>query len=434
MSKKEHKLVTVITVGFALFAMFFGAGNLILPPYIGLLSGSEWAMALVGFFVTAILAPFVGVLTVARVGTGFSDLMAKFPMWLTVAIHFLVILCIGPLVAIPRTGATTYEVGVRPLFPEISNVVFAVIFFAVVLVLSISKSRIVDVIGKYLTPVLLLFLVLLVCCGILFPIDEVEPTSFTGVDAFVFSFKEGYQTLDVLASVIFAGIIISAITNKGYTTHHERMRLAIWSGVVSTLCLLFIYGGLIYLGATTDYVAEGQVARTQLLLHISHTVLGRYGTIVIACAIAFACLTTAIALTSAMGSFAQQLTKGWISYKMGVVICTLISLVLSINEVDAIIKYAGNILLFIYPIVFTVILYVLFFNKYVNDRLPYLLSVITTALISSVAVLQNFGVCPEWLSQVKASIPLSSYSLEWLLPSFVMFVVSAFIVNSLRRR
>ena len=137
----KSKLNTIITVGFALFAMFFGAGNLILPPFIGLETGSEWLMALAGFFITAIIAPFLGVLMVAKAGTNFTDLGQKTHPLLIKILTLLVILCIGPLVAIPRTAATTFEVGIEPLLPSLSKKVFAVIFFGLVLVLSLSKSR-----------------------------------------------------------------------------------------------------------------------------------------------------------------------------------------------------------------------------------------------------------------------------------------------------
>jgi len=243
----KSKLNTIIMVGFALFAMFFGAGNLILPPFIGLETGSEWLIALAGFFITAIIAPFLGVLMVAKAGTNFTDLRQKTHPLLIKIITLLVILCIGPLVAIPRTAATTFEVGIEPLFPSLSKKVFAVIFFGLVLALSLSKSKIVDIIGKFLTPFLLVVL------GMVQAPAAETPATHTSAESFIFGFTEGYQTLDVLASVIFAGIIIRAVTDKGYTKRHERTSVTFFAGAVSTLCLLVIYGGLIYLGAVTDY-------------------------------------------------------------------------------------------------------------------------------------------------------------------------------------
>ena len=225
--------------------------------------------------------------------------------------------------------------------------------------------------------------------------------------------------------MIFAGIIIRAVTDKGYTERHERTSVTFFAGAVSTLCLLVIYGGLIYLGAVTDYPLSKQVSRTDLLLHISHSILGRWGSISIAIAIALACLTTAIALTSAVGAFFEELTQNFISYKTGVIASSLISAVLSINSVDSIIDYAIHILLFIYPIVFTLILYFLLFERFVSSRLPYIMSILTTALLSLISSLRNMGTEMHHLYDWKEHLPLSDYNLEWLLPSFIVFVTAA---------
>lgn len=410
------KWKTITTVGFALFAMFFGAGNLILPPFIGLISGHQWPFALLGFFVTAIIAPFLGVLMVAKVGKQFTDLGWMIHPILIKILTLLIILCIGPLVALPRTGATTFEIGIRPLFPQLSPIWFSMFFFAIALALSISKNKIVDIIGRFLTPFLLAVLFLLIVLGIVSPTVPVEVTSLQAAESFVFGFTEGYQTMDVLAAVIFAGIVIAEVVKKGYTTPADRTNVTLLSGAVSTVCLLFIYGGLIYLGATSGYAPEGKgIERTELLLDLSHSVLGRWGTTAIALAIGFACLTTAIALISSVGSFFEEFTKGRLPYKVGAVLCTLLAILLSINSVDSIIRYASYILEFIYPIVFTIILYVLVFSKWVRTPLPYVMSVVCTAVVS---VMKSFGFV-HW--------PLSGVQLEWLLPSLVVFLGAAAI-------
>ena len=245
----KNKLSTAVTLGFALFAMFFGAGNLILPPFIGLKTGTEWFAAIAGFFTTGIVSPFLGVLTVVLFGTSFTDLGRKVNPTVVTILALLIMLCIGPLVAIPRTAAATYEIGVKPLLPEFNNILFSFIFFAVVLALSISQSKIVDIIGNFLTPFLILSLGVLVTVGMLNPTAAAETTGVTAQESFIFAFHEGYQTLDVLASVIFAGIIISAAIDKGYTNAKDRFKITIAAGLISMAALLFIYGGLIYLGA-----------------------------------------------------------------------------------------------------------------------------------------------------------------------------------------
>lgn len=422
--RKKNKILTITTAGFALFAMFFGAGNLILPPYIGLLSGEEWFWALVGFFITAIFAPFLGVLLVAMYGNSFMDLGKRLSPKLINILTFLIILCIGPLIATPRTAATAFEVGFLPFFPNLNAIVFSVLFFGVVLVLSISKSKIVDIIGQVLTPFLLVSLLILVVMGILNPPQMPMDTGAVPSEVFANSFVEGYQTLDVLASVIFAGIVISSVVDSGYSSPKEKTKIAIYAGIISTLALLFIYGGLIYLGATTDFSVAKEVSRTELLLYISKSILGEGGALVISVAITLACITTAIALSSATGDIFSQLSNGRISYKLGVIICVAVAGILSVNSVDEIIKYAVNILLFVYPIVFTLILLMLVFGKKVKTRVPYFLAILMASLLSLISIGENLGWKVAFLSTMKKAIPLQEYSLEWLLPSFFVFGIS----------
>nr|WP_185140510.1 branched-chain amino acid transport system II carrier protein [Chryseobacterium sp. 6424] len=403
--------------------MFFGAGNLILPPFIGLRSGEDWLAAVAGFFTTGIVSPFLGVLTVVLFGTSFTDLGRKVNPGVVLVLTFLIMLCIGPLVAIPRTAAATYEIGIKPLLPSFNSIVFSVLFFIVVVFLSASKSKIVDIIGNFLTPFLILALGILVVMGMMNPPSAVELSTLNERSAFIFAFHEGYQTLDVLASVIFAGIIISAAIDKGFTNTTDRFRITIAAGLVSMMALLFIYGGLIYLGAHAGYPQGEDISRTDLLLHISRTVLGHNGTIVISVAVALACLTTAIALSSAMGSFLEQLTKGKMSYKVGVIITCLVSGYFSVKSVDEIIEYAVVVLGFIYPITFALILTVLFFGKAVKGRRPFVAAVIAAAVVASFSVFAHFNLFPSVVQQVNDILPLSEHQLGWLMPSFAAFFI-----------
>lgn len=421
----KNKFGTAITLGFALFAMFFGAGNLILPPFIGLKSGSEWFSAIAGFFTTGIISPFLGVLTVVLFGTSFTDLGRKVNPVVVTILALLIMLCIGPLVAIPRTAAATFEIGIKPVFPHFNPFVFSILFFIIVFFLSVSKSKIVDIIGNFLTPFLILSLGVLVIMGLLNPPALAQNTEITAQQSFVFAFHEGYQTLDVLASVIFAGIIISAAIDKGYTNAKDRFKITIAAGLISMFALLFIYGGLIYLGAHSGYTMSENVSRTDLLLHLSHSVMGKNGTVIISIAVALACLTTAIALSAAMGSFLEKLTYGKMGYKVGVLLTCLISGYFSVKSVDEIISYAVVILGFVYPITFALILTLLFFGKFIFSRTPFIAAVATSALVASLSVFEHFGLFTQSVEQINSWLPLSEHQLGWLLPSFVVFFIAA---------
>ncbi len=413
----------IATLGFALFAMFFGAGNLLLPPLIGLQVADSWSWTTIGFMITAIFLPFLGILSVVKSGDNFDDLGARVQKHIGLILAIVIMLGIGPLIAIPRTAATTFEVGVLPIFPDCSPLLSAIGFFLITGLLSLSSSKVVDVIGNYLTPLLIILLFTLIIAGIIYPIDLSTAHTMSESDAFVIGFMEGYQTLDVLAAVIFAGIIITAANDKGYHSPAERSKIVIYSGLLAALCLLFIYGGLVYLGAHSGYTYNADIKRAQLLLHISNSLLGDYGTLAIALSIALACLTTAIALTCAMGTFFSKLSGGRLGYRTIVILCCVISAALAVTGVEKIITYAAPFLGFIYPIVITLVIYIVIFGNYVNSRSAYIGAIAGTTLIAFFGLLTDFGYPVTAVNQMIEQIPLAAFNLNWLIPSIIGFII-----------
>ncbi|MCA4781385.1 branched-chain amino acid transport system II carrier protein [Empedobacter stercoris] len=417
---RNRKLNNVLTLGFALFAMFFGAGNLLLPPMIGVEVGSNYFVAMLAFGLTGILLPFTGILSVVFSGNNFNDLGNRVDKRLAAILGTIIMICIGPLIAIPRTAATTFEVGIKPFFPTLDPIWGSMIFFAITILLAIRPSKVVDVIGNYLTPVLLVLLFLLITMGILNPTADFMPSELTMMQSFSKGFIEGYQTLDVLASVIFAGIIIAAARNKGYTDTKSKSQIVIISGVLSTTCLLFVYGGLIYLGATSGET-NPTITRAELLIEISRNTLGHYGLIAIALCMAFACLTTSIALTSAVGTFFGRLTNGKLSYSVLVVLCTLISFGLSIKGVDEIINFAYPPLAFVYPITITLVIYIVLFGKIVKSKTPFVFALLASTIIAILGLLKLLGYFDESTVSSLNKIPFFEYDLGWVVPSIIGF-------------
>ena len=417
---RNRKLNNVLTLGFALFAMFFGAGNLLLPPMIGVEVGSNYFVAMLAFGLTGILLPFTGILSVVFSGNNFNDLGNRVDKRLAAILGTIIMICIGPLIAIPRTAATTFEVGIKPFFPTLDPIWGSMIFFAITILLAIRPSKVVDVIGNYLTPVLLVLLFLLITMEILNPTADFMPSELTMMQSFSKGFIEGYQTLDVLASVIFAGIIIAAARNKGYTDTKSKSQIVIISGVLSTTCLLFVYGGLIYLGATSGET-NPTITRAELLIEISRNTLGHYGLIAIALCMAFACLTTSIALTSAVGTFFGRLTNGKLSYSVLVVLCTLISFGLSIKGVDEIINFAYPPLAFVYPITITLVIYIVLFGKIVKSKTPFVFALLASTIIAILGLLKLLGYFDESTVSSLNKIPFFEYDLGWVVPSIIGF-------------
>ncbi|WP_430615266.1 branched-chain amino acid transport system II carrier protein [Flavobacterium sp. JP2137] len=420
---RSKKIIDALTIGFALFAMFFGAGNLILPPTLGLQAGTDWLASISGFTITAIIAPFLGIVAVLFSGETFTDLGGRINKYFAVILAVVIMLSIGPLVAIPRTAATTFEVGVLAIAPGFNPIVSSIIFFAITLTLSISPSRVVDIIGQFLTPLLLVLLTVLVVAGIWNPATIALGDQGGTAEAFLDGFREGYQTMDVLASVIFASIIITAAKAKGYTSDKAKVKITIVAGLVAMFCLLFIYGGLVYLGATSGFDGAQPYKRSDLLLYISQNLLGTSGTAALSLCIALACLTTAIALTCAVGTFFSDLTKGKLSYRLVVILTCVSSSILAVRGVDEIIDYAFTFLAVVYPITLAMVLYVVLFGKVIFRRAPFIGAVGATTVIALMEFSERWGFQAECIGKIKSWIPLHQYELAWVVPSLVFFAL-----------
>ena len=355
----------MIVMGFALFAMFFGAGNLLFPPFLGLITGQDWVTGFTGFILADVGLSLLAILAVARcngeVGKVFSRAGEKFSVALGVAI----MICLGPLLAIPRTAATTFEMGVQPLFSNFNSVIFSIIFFGLTLALTIKPSKVVDIIGSYLTPALLIALLALIGIGVFNPLGTIEPSRISGV--FSEGIYQGYQTLDALGAVSLSAILIASLSDKGYTKQDEKVKLTFKAGLIAAVGLFIVYGGLTFLGATVSTMFDSNISQAGLIVSITEMLLGYPGKVILALIVALACLTTAIGLTSATGQYFSKLTNNKIKYETVVIVVCVFSLVVSNFGVNTIIQFSAPILTLIYPPTIVLIVFTLFGNKINND-------------------------------------------------------------------
>lgn len=424
MREKNNSMIDIAVIGLALFAMFFGAGNLIFPPYLGTNAGSSWFTGFMCFFIADVGLALVAILAMIKTGdvsmNGITGKLGKVP---SMIINSLIVLCIGPFLAIPRTAATTFEMGVMPIFPFINTWVFGAIFFGLVLLFTIRPSGVVDVIGKFLTPALVLCLLSLIVIGYLHPIGEIVPT--THFDTVKEGIMAGYQTMDVLASVVFVIIIISAAKSKGYTETKATMSIVIKSSVFAAVALFVIYGGLAFLGATTSAGGFEGYNQTALVVAITQTLIGGYGVLVLAIIVFFACLTTAIGLVSSCASFFEELTKGKISYRAMVLITVGFSYVVSNFGISTIISIAAPILTLLYPVVLVMII-LTFFGKHIKNNNIFIGAAVLALLASGADVLLGFGLPFEFIR----SLPFGEYQCGWVVPAIIGGAIGKFIPMS----
>lgn len=413
--KKQRKDIWVI--GFALFSMFFGAGNMIFPPYLGLETGTDWVTGFLSFtFADAGLALVAIVALVFGSGSleGMLRPLGKVP---SVLLSIACYLCIGPLLAIPRTAASTFELAIAPSF-SFGPVPFSFLFFILVFAFTIRPNRVVDILGKILTPALYLSLLILIIRGIATPIGPIAETGFDG--AFLSGLMAGYQTMDVIASVVFIILITNTLENRGYAGK-EKVKITILSGVVATIGMMVVYGGLTYLGATatTIYSAHG-ISQANLLLGIVQHLMNSGGIVLLGITAALACLTTATGLTSSAAAYFSKLLPGKYSYPAFVAAICIFSAVVSNFGISTIVAFSAPILNIIYPAVLTTIA-LSFFQKHLHDNV-FRFSTAAALITSTVTTLWPYvSSAPLW------ELPLSKYGFGWLLPTLLFGAAGWFV-------
>ena len=423
MNRKKH-VTDSIVVGFALFAMFFGAGNVVFPPYIGMHAGEQWANGFLFYFIADIGLALVAMFAILHAG-GADNITGRIGHVASKVLMCAVILCIGPMVAIPRTAATTLEMSVTPFFSGMSPVVFSIIFFAVILLLSIKQSAVIDIVGKILTPALLIGLLILIVKGFVSPIGDIVDTGVSASEVTVNGIKSGYQTMDVLAAMAFGIIILSSADEKGYTDSKSAAKMIGIAAALSGVLLLIVYFGLTYLGATASTVFPTDISRANLVIGIVELLLGKAGLIIFAIVIALACITTAVALVSSAASFFAKLANDKISYSVFVVVICVSSAVISNLGLDMIIAIATPVLDIVYPPMLVLILLSWFGDKL--HKSVYVSSVAGSLIASVLATAELYGMNIPVID----SLPLASLGFGWLTPAAVFGLV-AYLVSKVK--
>ncbi|NLB88889.1 MAG: branched-chain amino acid transport system II carrier protein [Syntrophomonadaceae bacterium] len=427
----------LLITGFALLAMFFGAGNLIFPPMLGLQSGENLFWGILGFIITGVGLPFLGVTAVAYAGGDLELLANRVNPTFSKIITTIAILCIGPLLAIPRTAATSFEVAIAPLLNspdsntiQITLLVTTIIYFAITLFFVLKPTDLLNNLGKILTPLLLIFLGIIIIKGIINPLGSLAPGTYT--NPFAQGFLEGYNTMDAIASVIFGMIIVKGVTAKGISNNAQIAKITMYAGLIAASGLAFIYIGLAYIGATTGSNFTGS-NHGEMLSYISQALLGNTGKLVMGLAITLACLTTAIGLVASCGEFFSRLSNYRLSYNTVAIITTLVSFLLANLGLAKILTISAPLLEFVYPIIIVLVILSLFHNFFKGKRIVYQLTIgiITTlVLIDSIYKIgTSLGINLALIGKMLNYLPLYQLGFAWVIPAVLSVIVALFIIT-----
>lgn len=424
----NKKTTDIAVVGFALFSMFFGAGNLLFPPYLGLVSGGHWQISLVGFILADVGLALLVITAVSKCEGNLDKVLGRAGKKLARLIGIAAVLCIGPLLAIPRTAATTFEMGVQPIIGETSSIVsiiFSVIFFALTLVLTIKPSKVIDIIGKFLTPALLICLGVLIVVGIISPIGGVSETALIEKNLFAEGISQGYLTMDALGAAALATVAIASITERGYIKTSDQVKMTIKSGLVAGVALTLVYGGLTYLGSTLSTSYGVNTPQASLMVVIIDELLGYPGKLVLGLIVSLACLTTSIGLTSAAAKYFSGISNNKIKYETIVISVCVFSCVVSNFGVSTIIKFSAPVLEIVYPVLIAIVVMNLLGN-YIKYDGAFKGAAYFTLSVSLLSVGSNILKITQ-ISDMLGKLPFAAYGFSWIVPAIVGAVLGGLI-------
>ena len=418
-------LAKVLPIGLMLFSFFFGAGNLIFPPALGQLAGDNLPAAIFGFCFSGVGLPLMGILAMAILNSDDPNELAS-PMSPAFgkAITILCALTIGPFFAIPRTCAVSFDTGILLLLPpgyETTGLaLYSVFFFGLTYFLSVNPSKIVDNIGKIMSPLLLLCLGILITCVIIDPMGSLQPANgvYKNVPFFK-GFQEGYNTMDLLCTMLYGAATLKAIQSQGITEQKQLTKMCIYAGIIAAICLALIYGALAYAGASSTAVFGIVSNGGQLLNMISVHYMGFPGQVVLALIIFFACITTSIGLTTSISSYFHELSGKQVLYQRFCLYICLFSLVVANFGLNNIIKFSIPVICMLYPIVIAIVILNVGQSIFKRDKAIFRICLTLTTIFAIFDGLRAGGFDLRSLdSFLTQYLPFFDVGFGWLLPCF----------------
>lgn len=417
LSKKNLRLVSLM-----LFSLFFGAGNLIFPPFLGQSAGTNTWVSMAGFFITAVGFPIMGVIAVAKSG-GLRNLADRVNPVFAGIFTVLIYLSIGPCLGIPRAGSLPFEMAVAPFLSEttistaIARLAYTVVFFLVAYWLCLTPSKLVDRIGKFLTPTLLGLIALVFLASIFKPLGGYgTPTGEYASSPFVKGFLEGYLTMDTIAALNFGIVISFAIKSKGVTSEKAVVSSSIKAGLIAGALLIAVYSMLCHLGATSGGRFGETENGAQTLNNVMTYIFGEPGAILLAVIFTVACLTTCVGLITSCSEYFETLTSK-VSYKGWVRILSLSSMILANMGLTKILAISVPVLNAIYPIAIMLIVLAMLDKLFMGNRIVYSFTILFTGVVSVVDALSQAGINIDFLVNAFSKLPFYSQGLGWILPS-----------------
>lgn len=419
----------LLVVSVMLFALFFGAGNLIFPPFLGQNAGRSTVPAMAGFLMTAVLLPVLGVVVVARFD-GLQNLGSQVGRRFALVYTVLIYLSIGPGLGIPRAASVPFEMAVAPYLPKDANTalwmaLYSLVFFLIALWLCLNPGKLVDRIGRGLTPLLLALITLLFLCFLFRGQTRIAPAQAAYASSpLLKGFTEGYNTMDTIAALNFGLVISTTLGTFGLRTRRDKMRYTIFAGILAGTILALVYAMLSYMGMRSSGVYEIQVNGAWVLRRIVYQVFGGTGAVLLAAIFTLACLTTCVGLINSTSQYFSTLFPQ-VSYRKWVYLITFFSFLVCNLGLNMILSISIPVLNAIYPVSIVLILLGLSHDLWKRNRFVYPMTVWGTAAVSIAFALSDAQVPLGALGRLLHKLPLYRLGFGWVCVAAGMLVLSS---------
>lgn len=426
---EKFKFKDRILIGITLFSMFFGAGNLIFPPFLGAEAGKQTIPAFIGFLLSAVCLPVLGVIAVTKSG-GINNIASKVHPKFAFVFIMILYLSIGPCLAIPRTASTSFSMAVTPFWGGdkiwLIQIIYTAIFFVATSLVALHPEKLTEFLGKRLTPILLTLILVLFIGSIIRPAgDFADAKNFYGNNAPVGGFLYGYQTMDTLAALNFGMIVAMNVREKGIKKDKSVMFETINAGWIAGLLLFVVYGMLAFVGAVSSDKFSNVADGTETLTNMVSFLFGKGGSILLAVLFVIACFNTCVGLLSCCGKYFNEIFPK-VSYKSWVFIFAAFSMVVSNVGLNAILKFSVPLLNTIYPIAILLII-LSCLEKFISDyRGIYVLSVTLCGVVSVISVLDQQGIVIPFITEYAHYIPGYDLGFGWILPTVLGMIIGSF--------
>lgn len=424
----------LLALGFMTFALFLGAGNIIFPASAGMAAGESMGLTAMGFLITGVGLPLLTIVALARVGGGMPALTAPLGKWAGTLLAVAVYLAIGPLFATPRTAVASFEIGVVPFSGDspMALLAYTTAYFALVLFISLKPGRLLDRVGKVITPLLLMALVMLGAAALFIPAGPIGVTSEAyQTQPLTKGFLDGYLTMDALGALVFGVVIATAIRDRGVTMPNLVTRYSIIAVIIAATALALVYLALFYLGATSWQIAGDASNGGQILTaYVQHT-FGNPGLLLLAAVIILACLTTGVGLLTACGEFFSELLR--VSYTKVVWAFALFSLAVSNQGLNELIRISVPVLIGLYPLAIVLVGLALS-DRFWRSPARVFRPVMAVTLVFGIADGLAAAGFKEWVPTLLTQLPLAEQSMGWLLPVLVTLLGAVIVDRMLDAR